>query len=205
MLHHGSLDWVKTHAAGIARAVGIKQRALGRSSPREKRATAQCGVAPSAQALGHQGPLVLGHGGADVSQSLSMRIIPPGPLDNLDATATLGEFVDQEHRRHRVTREAIGRSHPHACKGGHRRPVSASVQTGTLKRGAAVTVIALEGLVCNMPLRLERHGGVPAAELLLNRLLLLLTTGRDAQGESDFHGIPPDDAMAQGCCPRCVP
>jgi hypothetical protein len=46
---------------------------------------------------------------------------------------------------------------------------------------------------------------VQAAELLLNRLMLLLTTGRDTPGESDFHGIPPDDAMAQGSCLRSVP
>jgi hypothetical protein len=51
----------------------------------------------------------------------------------------------------------------------------------------------------------QRHVGVQAAELLLNRLMLLLTTGRDTPVESDFHGIPPDDAMAQGLCLRSVP
>ena len=66
VLHHGSLDGVKTHAAGLARAVGIEQRALGRSSPRAQLATAPLGLAPSAHALGNQGPLVLSHGGADL-------------------------------------------------------------------------------------------------------------------------------------------
>ena len=66
LLHHGSLDWVKTHSAGIARAVGIKQIAIGRPSPRQKLPTAQFGLAPSAHALGNQGPLVLGNGGADL-------------------------------------------------------------------------------------------------------------------------------------------
>jgi hypothetical protein len=65
VLHHSSLDWVNAYAAGIARAVGIKQRALGGSSPRKKLATAQFGLAPSAQALGNYGPLVRGPGGAD--------------------------------------------------------------------------------------------------------------------------------------------
>jgi hypothetical protein len=102
VLYHGRLDWGKTHAAGIAWAVGIKQRALGCSSPRKQLATAQFGLAPSAHALGHQGPLVRGHGGADLSQELSMRLIPHGPLDKLDTTATLGECVDQEHLRHIV-------------------------------------------------------------------------------------------------------
>jgi len=203
--HHGSLDRVKTHSAGIAWAVGIKQRAIGRSSPRKKLATAQFGLAPSAHTLGNQGPLVLGHGGADWSKQLIMGIITHGPLDTLDTTATLGAFVDQEHLMHIVPCSAIGRSHQHACKGGHRCPVSESVKTGTLERGAAVAVIAINALVGNMPSRLERHVGVQAAELLLNRLMLLLTTGRDTHGESDFHGIPPDDALAQGYCLRSVP
>ena len=191
VLHHGRLDGVKTHAAGIARAVGVAQRAIGRSSPREKLATAPCGLAPSAHALGNQGPLVLGHGGADWSQPLIRRIITHGPLDKLDATATLGAFVDQEPLMPIVTRSTIGRSHQHACKGGQRRPVPESVKAGTLERGAAVAVIAIEGPVCNRPIRLERHGGVQAAELVRNRLLLLLTTGRDTHGESAFPGTTP--------------
>ena len=203
--HHGRLDWVKTHSAGLTRAVGIEQRAIGRSRPRAKLATAPCGVAPSAHALGNQGPLILGHGGADVSKELLMRSITHGPLDTLDATATLGAFVDHEPLRHIVTRSAIGRSHQHACTGGHRRPVSESVQTGTLERGAAGAVIAIEVRVCTMPIRLERHVGVQAAAWWLHRLLLLLTTGRDTHGESDCHGTPPDDAMVQDCCLLRVP
>jgi hypothetical protein len=134
-----------------------------------------------------------------------MRIITHGPLDTLDTAATLGECIDQEHLRHIVPCEASGRSHQHACKGGQRCPVSESVQTGTLERGATVAVSAIDVLVCNMPIRLERHVGVQAAEVLLNRLMLLLTTGRDTHVESDFQGIPPDDAMAQGSCLRSVP
>jgi len=134
-----------------------------------------------------------------------MRIITHGPLDKLDTTAPLGEFVDQEHLMYIVPCQAIGRSHQHAFKGRHRYPVSESIKTGTLEGGTAIAVIAIDVLVCNMPLRLERHVGVQAAELLLNRLMLLLTTGRDTHVESDFHGIPPDDAMAQGSCLRSVP
>jgi hypothetical protein len=102
LLHHGRLDWVKTYSAGIARAVGIKQITRGRSSPGQKLATAQLGLAPSAHAFGNQGPLVLGHGGTDLSQELIRRIITHGPLDKLDTTATLGECIDQEHLMHIV-------------------------------------------------------------------------------------------------------
>jgi hypothetical protein len=66
VLHHGSLDWIKTPAAGITWAVGIKQRAIGCACPRKQLAAAQFGLAPSAHALGNQGPLVFGHGGTDL-------------------------------------------------------------------------------------------------------------------------------------------
>jgi len=157
VLHHGRLHWVKTHAAGIARAVGIEQRAIGRSSPREKLTTAPCGLAPSSHALGNQGPLVLGHGGADVSKPLILRIITHGPLDTLDATASLGAFVDQEHLMHIVTRSAIGRSHQHACKGGHRRPISESIKTGALEGGAPRAVITGDVRVGHRPIGARRN------------------------------------------------
>ena len=205
MLHHSSLDWVTADTAGIARAGGIKKRALGGASPRKKLATAQVGVAPSAHALGQQGPLVLGNGGADLSQELIRRIITHGPLDKLDTAATVGEFIDQEHLMHLVPCEASGRSPPHACKGSPRCPVSEAVKTGTLERGATGAVIALEVLVCHMPIRVERHVGGQAAEWLRNRLRLWLTTGRDTPVERDCHGIPPEDAMAQDSGLRSVP
>jgi len=114
-------------------------------------------LASSSHALGKQGPLVLGHGGADLSQQLIMRIITHGPLDKLDATASLGEFVDQEHLMHLVTREAIGRSHQHACKGGHRRPISESIKTGALEGGATIAVITVDVLVGHRPIGARRH------------------------------------------------
>jgi hypothetical protein len=157
VLHHGRWHGVKTHAAGIARAVGIEPRALRRSSPREKLTTAPFGLAPASHALGNQGPLVLGHGGADVSKQLIMRISTPGPLDTRDATASLGAFVDQEHLLHIVTRAAIGRRQQHACKGGQRRPISEALKTGALEGGATLAVITGDVLVGHRPIGARRH------------------------------------------------
>ena len=94
MLHHGRLDRVNAHAAGIPRAVRIEEIARGRASPGQQLATAERGLAPSAHPLGNQGPLVLSHGRADLSQQMSMRVITHRPLDKLDPPAALGEFVD---------------------------------------------------------------------------------------------------------------
>jgi hypothetical protein len=100
---------------------------------------------------------------------------------------------------------ASGRRKQYACPGGPRCPVSESVKTGTLARGAAVAVIALAGLGRNLPIQWERHGGVQAAELVRTRLRLLLTTGRDTPVESALQGMPPDEAMGQGSDLRSVP
>jgi len=56
-----------------------------------------------------------------------------------------------------------------------------------------------------MPLGVRRHGVAEATQLVVNRLLLLLTARRDTDGESDFHGVPPDEALAQGKGLLCVP
>jgi hypothetical protein len=205
VLHHGSLDGGKAYAAGSARAGGLTQSALGGSRPRQKLATAPCGVAPSAPALGHQGPLVRGHSGADVSQEWIRRLITPGALDTRDTAAPWGEGIDPAPLRHRVPCEAIGRRPPHACNGGQRGPVSESVTTGTRERGAPGAVIAIDRLVGHRPRRLARHGGVPAAAWVRHRLRLGRTTGRDTPGERDCQGSPPADAMAQGACLRSVP
>ena len=86
-----------------------------------------------------------------------MRIITHGPLDKLDTTAALGAFVDQEHLMHIVTRSAIGRSHQHACKGSHRRPISESIKTGALEGGATIAVITVDVLVGHIPIGVRRH------------------------------------------------
>jgi hypothetical protein len=47
--------------------------------------------------------------------------------------------------------------------------------------------------------------GLQAVELLLNGLLLLLTSGRDTDIQGHFHGTPPAGVMAQAKCLRRVP
>src|SRR5215831_949760 len=127
-----------------------------------------------------------------------------GPLDTRDPPAPWDECVAQEQLMDIVPGAASGRSHPSAFTGGHRGPGAASGQTGTLAGGAAGAVSAIDRLVCHMPIRGERHVGVPTAEVWLHRLRLVLTTGRDTPVESDCQGMPPEDAMAQGDGRRSV-
>jgi hypothetical protein len=200
LLHHGSLDRVKTHTAGIPRTVRSEERAVGRSGPRPQLATAELGWASPSHALGHQGPLVRSHGRAALSKQVIMRIITHRPLDQLNPTAVWGECVDSEHLMHVMVGEAIGGGDQHPFHGGQRSPIPEAIQTGTLERGTAVAVITIEGLVGHRPIGGCRTVIASRTALPFNRLVLLLTSRCNPGVESDCHGMPPDDAMEQDGC-----
>jgi hypothetical protein len=134
-----------------------------------------------------------------------MRIITHGPLDTLDATATLAECIDQEHLMDIVARSTIRGGAQPTGQGGHGRPVSESLETGTLEGGAAIAVITVDGLVGPIPIGGRRHVIVETTELLCNRLGLVLTRRGNPDIESDFHGAPPDEAMGQDIGLRSTP
>jgi hypothetical protein len=134
-----------------------------------------------------------------------MRIITHGPFDKCDPTTPLAEFIDQEHLMHIVACSTIWCGDQHTFKSGHGRPIPEAIETGAVELGPTIAVIAIDMLVGDVPIGVRRHIVAEATQLMLNRLLLLLTRRRDTGVQSDFHGIPPDDAMAQGSCLRSVP
>jgi|SRR5215475_2334517 len=126
-----------------------------------------------------------------------MRIITHWPLDKLDPTAALGEFVDQEHLMHIIAGQAIWGGDQDAVKGRHGGPIPETIETGTVECGPAIAIIPIDVLIGDMPLGMRGHVIAEATHLLVNRLLLLLTACRNTDVESDFHGVPPDQALAQ--------
>jgi hypothetical protein len=106
-----------------------------------------------------------------------MGILTHRPLDTLDATAALSKFIAQEHLMDVIARQAIGRREDDTFKGGHCYPIAQPVEPGPLKGSATIAVITVDMLVSHMPVGLSRDVGVQPAELLLNRLLLLLPGG----------------------------
>jgi hypothetical protein len=128
-----------------------------------------------------------------------------GALDTFDPTTTLGEFIDQEHLMHIVARQTIRCREQDTCKGGHGGLVPEAIEPWAVELGPAIAVIALAVLLSDMPLGLRHHRVAEAAQVLFNRLLLLLTRRRDTGVQSDFHRVPPSAAMAQGWCLRRVP
>lgn len=134
-----------------------------------------------------------------------MGVITHRPLDDLDPTATLGECIDQEHLLHIMARSTIRCGDQHTFHRGHGHPIPESIQTGTLERGAAIPVIAVNVLVGHRPIGVRHHVIAETTELLCNRLVLWLTRRGNPGVESDFHGTPPAEAMVQDYCLRHVP
>ncbi len=131
--------------------------------------------------------------------------ITPGALDTCDPATPLGECSDQEPLRHRVARETIRGGDDHPCTGGHGRPIPEAIETGTGELGPARAVVALDRLVGDMPIGVRRTVVAEATQWVFNRRRRWLTRRRDTGVESDCQETPPDEAMAQGCCLRCVP
>jgi hypothetical protein len=104
-----------------------------------------------------------------------MRIITHRPLDKLNATATLGEFINREHLMDIVARSTIRGSDQHTGKGGHGSAIAESIKTGARESGATIAVITVDVLVGDLPIGVRRHVITETTELLFNRLVLLLT------------------------------
>ena len=166
---------------------------------------AQFGLAPPSPALGNQCPLILRDRTAQWQEQWIMGVITPGPLDTVDPSAALGAVIDHEHLMDIITREAIRSGDQDTCTGCHGGAIPEAIAPRTVAGGPALAGITIDVLCGDLPLGVRRHRVAEATPLLVNRLLRLLTARRDTDGESDFHRVPPDEALAQGKCLLCVP
>jgi len=205
VLHDGGLDRLKGHPARITRAFWIEQRARGRARPRSQLPAAPLRLTTASHPLGNQWARGLCHGRTNLPEQLLVGGLTQRALDQCDSAAPLGECVDQAHRMHLVARSTIRGRARDTCKGSHGRPTPETIEARAIAFGPALTVITIDGLLSDMPRGVRRPVIAEAAPLVRNRLLLLLTRRRDTGVESDFPGVPPDEAMAQGSCLRCVP
>ena len=104
-----------------------------------------------------------------------MGIVAHRPLDQLDATAPLGEVIDQEHLMDIVASQAIRGGDQDAFHDCHGDALSQPVEPRSLESGSAVSVGAGDVLVCDMPSGLGGDLVTETAKWLGNRLVLLLT------------------------------
>jgi hypothetical protein len=104
-----------------------------------------------------------------------MRIVIHRAIDQLDPTAALGAFIDQEHLMDIVAGQAIGSCDHHACNRRQGGSVAEVIKTRTLEGSTALAVIAGDRLLGDRPVGVRRDVVTQAAELLFDRLLLVLT------------------------------
>jgi hypothetical protein len=190
-------DRIQPDSTGITWALRIQNVAIRRRRPRQQGPAAQFGLASPAHPLGDQAPFVLRDGAANLQQELIMRVITHRPIEKLNLTAPALHFIDQQHLMHILARQTIGSRDQYQLKGAQRRMIAQMIQTGTIQRCTAIAVIAVHMFFSQVPIRRHRDLGMQPAQLLLNRLRLLLATGRDPNVQCDFHDGPPEGMMGQ--------
>jgi hypothetical protein len=113
-------------------------------------------AAPS-HPVGDQGAFVLGHRPPDLEQELIVRILTHGSVQELNRTAALGEFLDEEYLMHIVASQAIRSRHQDQLKGGQGGAIPQPIQAGTIEPGPTIAVIAVDVFLGQVPLRLGYH------------------------------------------------
>ena len=126
-----------------------------------------------------------------------MRVITHRTIQKLHAAAALTAFVDEEQLMHIVPGQTIWGRDEDLFKGRQSGPVAQPIQPWALELGPAIAVIAVDMLLGQMPVGLQRDILAQARHLLLNRLRVLLPGGGDPDIEGNFHDDPPDGAMGQ--------
>ena len=126
-----------------------------------------------------------------------MRVITHRAIQEFNLTAPALQFVDQQTLVDVLASQTIRGRDQNQLKRAQRRMIAQMIQARAIQRGPAITVIAVDVLLSQMPLRLSRNLDTQTAQLLFNRLRLLLATGRDPNVQGDLHGNPPEGGMVQ--------
>jgi hypothetical protein len=197
---HRGLDRLEPQALGITWALGIHDIPLGGDAPGQPLTTAPLRLAATSHPVGDQGALILGHGTPDLEQELIVRILTHGPVQELDLTASLGEFLDEEDLMDIVAGQPIGGREQDPCKGSQGDATPPPIQAWPIQLGPTIPIVAVDMCLSQMPIGLGRHMGAKTGQLLLNRLCVLLPGGRDTDIQGYFQGIPPARVMAQDMC-----
>jgi hypothetical protein len=201
----GGLDGIEPQALGITWALGIHDIPVGGDGPGPQLATAQLRLSAPSHPVGDQGAFILGYGPPDLEQELIVRILTHGPVQELDRTAPLGEFLDEEHLMDIIAGQPVGGREQNPCKGGQGGAIPQPIQAWPIQRGPPIAIVAVDVCLSQRPLGLGRHMCAKTGQLLLNRLCVLLPGGRDTDLQSSCHGTPPAGVMAQDTCLRRGP
>jgi hypothetical protein len=189
------LSEIDGDTTGVSGTVRMEPVAGGRTSPGQQEAGLQLHEAAATHPLGDQRPLVLGHGTTDLEHELIVGVVAHRPVEEVHLAANVGKLLQQHHLMHGVAGQAVRCGDDDAVQFTAVDGIAQAVQPGSHQTGTAVAVIAEDMIVGQRPV-LGANVGTQAVELLLNRLVLNLVAGGDADRDRDAHGTPPAGATA---------
>jgi hypothetical protein len=144
----------------------------------------------AAEALAHDGALVLGDGALDLQQQLVVRVVRDRVLQERHLATRLSELLEQQHLIGITPREAVGAQHRDVPDSTVADGVAQGIKARSVEPRAAVSLVAEDvRLVQLMP-----PGGRPGpqgGELAVDGLLALLPFGGHAGVDGDVHGGIP--------------
>lgn len=116
---------------------------------------------------------MLRHRTSALQQEVVLRILPHGPVQELDPAPEPLQLLQEHHQMDVVARQTIGIGDQHPTDAARPHGIAQPVQAGPVQRRPAAPVIPEDGLACQL-LALPAEVGAQAPELLLDGLGLRL-------------------------------
>jgi hypothetical protein len=175
---HGGLGLVDDQMAGYAVALGDIAITVGPPGGDPMTLARPLDFAAT-ESLAEDGALVFGDGPLDLEQELVVWVGGDGPLDELDGTAVLAELLQQERLMDIAAGQAVGAVDGDDIELARGRGVPQAIQAGAVQPRARVARVGEDVLGAEV-MGLAAGPGLKGRELALDRLILVLSPGRDS-------------------------
>jgi hypothetical protein len=185
-------DRIYPNSARVSGLFRIQDIPIRSACPWQQRASSKFGLTPPSHSIGNQVTLVFGHCSTDLQQQLVMGIILlHRTFQKLDVTSQFFQFFDQQNLMNVLTRQSIWCSYQNQFEGSHAGGISHPIQAWTIELGTRVTIVTINMLRRQLPIRMLGYCILYSLNLLLNTLTLHLTVSRYSCIKGDFHGRSP--------------
>src|SRR5215831_7449889 len=142
VLDDGPFDRLDLHASRITGAIWRPTIAVRRTGPWQEDPCPELHLTPTAPAFGDQGAVIFGHGSADLSHEMRLRILPQRLIQKLNPTTSPLEFFQQHHLLDIIPGESIRARDDDTLDRGLFDAVPEPVQSWPLEGGTTVSVVA---------------------------------------------------------------
>ena len=185
-------DRIYPNSARVSGLFRIQDIPIRSACPWQQRASSKFGLTPPSHSISNQVTLVFGHCSTDLQQQLVMGIVLlHRTFQKLDVTSQFFQFFDQQNLMNILTRQSIWCSYQNQFEGSHAGGISHPIQAWTIELGTRVTIVTINMLRRQLPIRMLGYCILYSLNLLLNTLTLHLTVSRYSCIKGDFHGRSP--------------